>query len=366
MSKKYLFILFSLLFYFSYHFASDNRLVLVHADKSTGKLLNGEKIRILEGNVEAYQDTIQMYCDRAIFYEERNRADFIGNVLLDDQHHKLWADKIIYYTDSRIAHCIGNVKISGTNDSLYAEKFIYKFRESNAEGEKNLFIWDKENNARIWGDSGKYYSANRYSIIHGNAKLEQNNPDESDTLIITSKQMEYFGHEPKKAIAIDSVTIFKENIKASCDSAIYSITDETVSLSVKPIVWQQNDEMRGKIIDIDLDSLEVEEIYITDNASIKSLEDSVKNKYNILKGKSIQVTIGEDRKPKQVIARNNASSIYYLEDNDTKQGINSASSDSIIIYFQEGEMDSIIIIGGTEGIFYPDDYKGEIKGEHGI
>ena len=71
-----------------------------------------------------------------------------------------------------------------------------------------------------------------------------------------------------------------------------------------------------------------------------------------------------DGRPDRVIARRNAISVYQIEEDKIKQGTNSASSDSIIVYFKEGEADSISIIGGTEGIFYPADWKGEIKSEY--
>ena len=343
-------------------YASDSRLHLIHADKTTGQLINGERVRILSGNVEAYQDTINIWCDEAIFFEVQNKANFMGNVILDDGHRRLWCKKIIYYADTRTANCTGNVRIGGQNDSLYAQTFIYNFREKNAEGKKNLFLWDKQNNARVWGDYGKYLSATHQSFIEGNARFEHSESSEKDTMVITSKFLQYHGMVPKKAIALDSVTIVQGELKATCDSATYFATEERVWLRVNPFAWQTGREMKGKRIDIELDSLKVKEIFLYDKAEMKSLVDSLENKYDILRGKSIQVSV-KDKKPQKIIARNNAIGVYAIEDNGEKQGTNSASSDSIIIFFKTGEMDSISIIGGSEGIFYPADYKGEIKVE---
>jgi hypothetical protein len=175
--------------------------------------------------------------------------------------------------------------------------------------------------------------------------------------------MAYFGLEPKRAIAEDSVRIFKGGVRASCDSATYFTTDELVTLRVNPIAWQGNNEMTGMKIDFTLDSLKIDEIFIYEKAQIKSLVDTLANKYNLLKGKMIQVSMREGA-PEQVIARRNAISVYQIEENKINQGTNSASSDSIIIYFKTGEVDSISIIGGTEGTFYPADWKGEIKSDY--
>lgn len=323
------------LIFISCIFASDNRLHLVHADKTIGKMYQGERVNLWIGNVEAYQDTVFMFCDSAKFYENQNKADFIGNVLIDDGHHKLWADKIKYQTDSRIATCIGNVRISGKNDSLYSDIFIYNFRTKSANGSGNVFLWDKQNGSRLWGDKGTYLNSLRESHIYGNTRLEKPNKDRSDTLKITSKIMDYFGNEPQYAIAADSVHIFQGSLRAICDSAIYQIADDKVYLHINPLAWQKENKMSGFQIDLKLDSLKLKEIMITGKAEIETLADSLENKYNILQGKTIQVFIEND-KPSKVIARQNARSIYLLKENGEKQGTNAASSDSIIVFLKKG------------------------------
>ena len=57
-------------------------------------------------------------------------------------------------------------------------------------------------------------------------------------------------------------------------------------------------------------------------------------------------------------------SVYQIEENNINQGTNSASSDSIIAYFSMGEVDSISIVGGSEGTYYPAEWKGDIKSEY--
>lgn len=343
--------------------ASDNKLHLVHADKTIGRMYNGERVHIWTGNVEAYQDTVFMFCDSTRFYEFKKTADFIGNVLIDDGHHKLWADRIEYLTDDKIAICYGRVRISGKNDSLYSEVFVYDFKLKSAKANQNVFLWDKTDGSRIWGDSAIYVSSLKESHIWGNSRLKKPSKNKTDTLTITSKKMDYFGDNPKHAIAVDSVFIMQNNLIANCDSAIYDLSSEKVFLRINPIAWQNQSEMSGLKIDLGLDSLDLKEISISGNAEIKTLADSIRNQFNILQGKSIQVFVDSDQ-PSKVIARQNARSQYLIEQNTEKKGTNAASSDSIIVFFKEGVMDSIIIAGGTEGTFYPPDYKGEFKSEH--
>ena len=341
---------------------TDDRLYLVHADKTSGKMTNNERIHIWSGSVHAYQDTVTMWCDSAIFFENRDKANFIGNVIIDDGHHKLRSNIIHYDTKMRIATCIGSVQINGEQDSLYADKFIYKFKNKAAQGFGNLFLWDKADGSKLWGDSGTYLNEQKESHIKGNAKLLKPGEAKQDTLIITSKKMDYYGLVPKKAIATDSVKILKNSLQASCDSAIYHITEELVYLRINPFAWQEKNKMTGNEIDLELDSLDLKEIKIRGNSKIETLADSVNNQFNILKGKSIHVFI-ENENPVKIIARDNASSIYLVEEDKDKQGTNAASADSINVFFVNGSPDSINISGGTEGTFYPPDFKGEFSSE---
>jgi lipopolysaccharide export system protein LptA len=341
-------------------FAAESQLRLVHADKSIGKIVNGEPVRILTGNVEAYQDTLHMLCDEAYFYQNQNRIEFIGRVFIDDGQHILRAERINYYPETKTAICLKNVRISSQTDSLYAEKFVYNFSTKNAEGEQNLFVWDKQNNAWIWGDKGKYDYQKEYTRIENNAHFKHYNQGEADTLDITSRFMEYQAGKNAIAMATDSVTIRQGDLVAACDSAKYDIDQEKIHLKVDPIAWQAESEMKGNTIDLMLDSLILTSIFIDGDAQIKSLSDSVDKTYDYLRGKTIEVMLKEN-KPHLITARNNASSIYLLKDKEVRQGTNSASSDSIIIHFEAGVMDSIAIIGGAEGKFYPPDYKGETE-----
>ncbi len=359
MLMKRFFIL-SLLFVSTLVFASNDRLDLIHADKNTGKKIGSEQLRILSGNVHFVQDTLSMFCDEAVFYEIQEKLEFRGNVLIDNRQRKIRADKIVYYPKTKLAVCTGKVKITGENDSLYAEHFTYNFEHKDASGRKNLYILDRTNNVQIWGDRGVYDQNKNYSMVEQNARLMKIDTASSDTLIIKGRRLEYFDVEDnRRAVVQDSVIILQGGLKAQCDSAVYYPDLNIGWLKMKPIAWYENNELSGVEMKVHFDSLKVRDIYVYGDGIAKSLADSAKGRYNELKGKSIEFQIEND-KPKTIIARDNAISLYYLKEKENDQGSNFATSDSIFIHFKNGELDSINIIGGSEGIFYPENYKGEM------
>jgi lipopolysaccharide export system protein LptA len=357
------FLAFFFLFFSNHLSGEDESLHLVHADTTKGKMIDGEHVDIMIGHIHAYQDTIHMFCDLAYRYSNQNRIELFSNVVINDGYHVVRADKIIYDELERRADCFDRVRISSESDSLYAEKFVYYFKDKKADAQENLFLFDKENHVSVWGDKGVYISSRKTGDIYRHAKFQHYETGKNDTLYITAVQLHYEGLEPKRAVAVDSVIIQKGDFYATCDSAYYLISEEKILLRGQPQAWQDDNEMNGDFIDVKLDSVEIHEIYLTENAQIKSLADSLAEKYNLLKGKTIQVSL-VDQKPQLVVARKNASSLYLIEDDQKTTGTNAAIADSIILYFYEGQVDSIAILGGVEGAFYPADYEGEIEIEY--
>lgn len=338
--------------------SSKGQLIVEHADRNMGKEVEGEQLRILEGNVHIRQDTLNMFCDRAVFFESKDKLEFTGNVLIDNGHRKLRAEKIDYYPNRNWADCFGHVVITGKTDSLYSRKFSYDFDAEYAVAEGNLYLADFENNVKIWGQFGTYEARNNRSKVRTDARLVQIDSSSQDSFIVTANRLKYIADSLAMAIALDSVTILQGKLKAICDSAIYFPDEEVARLYKKPVVWYENNELEGEEIKAIFDSLEIKFIEVTGDAIARSVVDSLKEKVNILKGEKIEFTI-EEGEPRRIVSQVNAVSIYYLEENGVDQGTNFATSDTIYIYFEEGQLDSIDIIGGSEGIFYPENYKGE-------
>jgi len=356
--KKYYFIFFISYLLLGLYQPPKDRLFIEHADENIGKRIDGKQLRILRGNVHIRQDTLNMYCDQAVFNENMSKLIFTGNVLIDNGHRKLTAEKIDYYPDRNWADCYGKVSITSTTDSMFSDVFSYDFEEKNAVAEGNVYMSDQENQVQIWGNIGGYQSNSGYSYVEKNARMIKVDTASQDTFTVIANYLKYQSDSIKKAIALDSVIILQGNLRATCDSAVYFTDEEIVNLYINPYVWFEENELKGNYIQAVFDSLEIKTINVFGNAVASNHSDSLKTKTNVLRGKMINFYI-EDKKPQTIVAKINASSVYYMEKDGVDQGNNFATSDTIYIFFKEGELDSIDIIGGSEGIFYPSDYKGE-------
>jgi lipopolysaccharide export system protein LptA len=337
---------------------------LVHADLTLGRMESGQQVTVFYGNVHFRQDTLDMFCDSAKYYEKQKYADFDSNVLVLDGQRKLRSERIEYYPEKKTAYCYGRVQIVSDTDSMYAESLIYNFKTKNAKAAVNFYARDEKEQVDVRSERGEYTDSIRLFLVEGNALLSRVDTaaDAKDTLYIYAQKIEYFAIDSAKAIASDSVTILQKELTAKSDSAVYFVKEQIIWLKKDPFALYENNELSGNVIKVTLDSMRIKKIYSFGKARALEPADSLSGKYNKLEAKTIELQI-VDNKPHLMVAGGNAVSRYYLKNKEGGQGFNKASADTLKLFFSNGEMDSLGIFGGSEGVYYPENYQGEIEGE---
>ncbi len=339
---------------------SGDGLQLIHADRHIGKKVNDEQLRIFAGNVLFEQDTLKMWCDSAVTHEQKKRIDFVGNVKITDNHRTVCASRIEYFWQTRQANCYENVRIHTPQDSLFAEYLEYNFKTGQARARGRVFIWDRKNLTRIWGEQAFYNPNRKTSKVQQNAHLMKLDSASQDTLNIYAQILQYIKKTDQRlAEAFDSVRILQGKLKAVCDTAYYYVDDEIAILRSAPVAWYEDSELRADSMIVYFDSLKLHKIKLAGNAVAKSLADSASGEYDILKGKRIYFYI-KNKKPQRIVAIDNASSLYFITDSTAEdKGANFATADTIKIFMKEGKLDSIAILGGARGTYYPGQFKKE-------
>lgn len=343
--------------------AAQPRLELLHADYSRGSTVNGREVaRILEGNVHVRQDTVEIFCDRATYFRERREILLEGKVRVRRGKELLTARKVTYYEDRKMAVAERNVQVERPGQRLQAEHLEYFYETDQAYARRNVVVTDLERGARSSGDRGEYVPQENRSMIEGNAYFRQADSVSGDTLHIYAQRLEYFLKPQRRAIARKSVKIVRGDLVAYCDSAIYLPEEERAFLSINPRALQKQQEITGDKMELRFQKMKLYRILVTGHALARSVEDSAANKVNRLSGQKI-IGFMAAQQLDQLWALDNARSFYYLKDERGEQGINSASADTIRIYFVKGAVDHIAVRGGSQGIYYPSDYQGKIDKE---
>ncbi len=341
---------------------SSSRLELIHSDISRGIVRDGIPLKILEGNVHARQDTLELLCDKAVYNERDQVIHLNGNICLSRGKDTLIAKDVRYFEISKIAIAEGDVKVYRLNQRMLSDYLEYHYDSDQIRARGNLYLSDFENLVNITADAGEYIPDQKYTYVINNAHLWRYDSTSTDTMHIYSHQLKYYFGDVRRAVAKDSVHIFQANLQAVCDSATYFIDDDVIYLESNPQATQDNNNMYGNQMRLILNDRKLEKIIVSGSAQAISLVDSVLKKENRLSGHEIIMFIS-DRKLEKIYAISNARSLYYLKEKEEDRGINVASADTIKAFLKDNELDSIAVIGGAEGVFYPHDYQGIIVEE---
>jgi lipopolysaccharide export system protein LptA len=343
---------------------AQDRLELIHADFSRGQMSGQkEEVKILEGSVHVRQDTVEIFCDRALYYRGEGKLILEGHVRLIRGSETLTAKKVTYYENRKLAIAEQNVRVKRPGQEMHSEYLEYYYETDQAFAKTNLLLCDEDSRAYVAAAQGEYIPQENRSKVEENAHFWQVDSSGRDTLHIYARVMEYFFQPGRKATAKDSVKIVRGDLIALCDSALYLLDQERVFLEIQPRAQQKNNQLFGTQMEMDLSGMELRQIMVRGNAVALSVEDSSAEKTNRLTGQEIIAFIVA-QKIDQLWAYNNARSKYYLKEKEQGQGVNVTSADTIGFFFKEGELDHIGVKGGSQGIYYPEGYQGKIESEY--
>jgi lipopolysaccharide export system protein LptA len=259
-------------------------------------------VEIINKNKTMFSDGVKVYSENLYIEalsgsESSDSLELYDNVYLKSKDTELKADKIIYYTPTKKLYAKGNIR-----------------------------IWKKDT---IKGDSLIYYRDREYGEMFDNVKYI------SDSITVVGE----FGSFTEDTIRIKGRPIFNSpKIKVISDSITYSIEDSC-------FLFQSNVQFEGSEIEGNGQLLEH---YINKKHSILFDSPYIFQKQDSITGIKIEI----DHQLKTLNALK-GTAINYNE-----EGRNKVNGDTLIVYYNEESIDSVIVLKNSYGRF--------IKNETGI
>jgi lipopolysaccharide export system protein LptA len=367
--------------------------ITVVGDSLVGKMIEGETVREVYGNVILTQGDVVITCNKAIQFIARNDAELIGNVIvkqdsltittehanyygdqrkatsvsgvtLDDKKVILTADSGDYYFDEDKAHFKSNVKLVDTSAVLTSYELIYYKNENRMIAindvkivqEENIIIADSleflrdkrityatgnvsinnpENNVLIFGDHLEDYAEDYYTLIDKNPLLIQIDTSivrEADTLALSEE--DYITR-----YRIDTLIIRSLIMEAWRDTIdIFKATDSvrivrSAFASINDFTIYYRNE--GKII--------------TQKTDTDSPQPILWYETSQMTGDSVTIHIRENR-IRQLDIDKNAFALSQNEDYSSRY--DQTSGERIILFFDEGELTRTEIYNNVLSIYY--------------
>lgn len=385
MSKISLHLICLFIFCVSIYSQSEDEKIIVIGDSLVGKVVDGESVREVVGNVKLSQGNVIVNCNKAIQYLARNEAELIGNVIatqdsltlktekgyyfgnlrktkstsgivLDDTEVVLSADSGEYFFDEDRAFFQTNVKLIDSTTTLMADELTYFKNKDKSIAIGNVNINDRDN--IITADKLTHLRKTKYSLADGNVSIK----NLRDNLTIFGEHLEDDGQlkytltnknpllmqvdttfnteeVDENRISIDTLLI-KSNVMESFRGGI-SVFKATDSVKI----------LRGGFASVnDLTTYyRDEEKIITDKIREDASRPVLWYENSQLMGDSITIYL-DDGQIKSLTVNNNA---FMLSQNKTSdKRFDQTSSDSVQLYFSNNRLERAEFAGKVQSIYY--------------
>ena len=147
------------------------------------------------------------------------------------------------------------------------------------------------------------------------------------------------------------VRVYRDDMQMVCDSMVYWGSDSTIHLYIKPICWNENQQISADSIVVYIVNSTVEHAQGNGNA-LCVMQDTL-DYFNQMSGKEVTAYI-EDGEMRMMDMSGNALTIYYAKESDGSfVGLNTTESSFIRMYVEKQKIHHIRFTKETTGILYP-------------
>ncbi len=321
MSNSKLLFLFILLLSTSLY--AKESLVLEHSDQFEVQQLQDEYVTYVVGNVHFITETGNIYCDSAKWVKGED-IQLNGNVIVEDEKYFLKADSVFYDMGKGEYLALGeHVELWSYKDSVYAAGSQAFFEEGGSS----------------------FYMENR-------PLMYLNYPDTMTMYEILGDRIDY-NAETKEAEAYGDVKISSKQFSSQSNCAKIKAGGNILDLYEKPSIKKGESVISGELITVHMNNNLIDFIDVIDSAKavFKEPVDSVKGYFDesILSGNRI-VLYFKYGVMDNILCYGQSYSWYYPSSQGRNEyQENSVSGDTIKFFIENDELQTIHVIGGSQG-----------------
>lgn len=342
---------------------------------------------LFKTTVHLVNDRFVMDADTLKYNTQTHVADILGpTTILYEKETTITTTLGWYNTDNEkskllnrsfIEHSDGKTMIG---DTIYYDKKI-----GFGQAWDNMELTDSAQHITLYGNYGEMYERRDSVGSHGYATDSALMVDWSDSTTYTymhadtlfTDEIFYFDTillaSSDTLVAFDTVLVdtsyqqirgyygarvYREDMQAVCDSAIYNSRDSIMMLFGKPICWSDNQQISAKHIDIYFKDSTVD--YAHGIGDCIAIQQQTPRYFNQMAGKEMFAYI-RDGELRQVDVTGNAETVFFPQDEKTGDwlGVNKTQSSFVKLYIKDQKVDHVVFTTTTTGTMYPIDHLSE-------
>lgn len=356
----------------------------LQADRFVDRMIDGEPVSCMYGNVFIDRDTLTAAADTVYFYRDREVYEFVDNVRLTRHGTVLTCEHGLYNrnfgagdfrgrvrlvdgdvigtgaigesrADGRYVRLIRNALLvtpdySVRGDTIFQDRLT---GEGQAFGHVSIMEPGAEN--LVTGDHAVFHADGEVAEVDRNPVLVSREQS-GGPLHSTAGLMRFFRSE-NRVVMIDSVRIRQGQTVAMADTAVAFGRERMVLTGAPSVAMGTSSTMYGQRMEFFYHGGELRQLVITGQGRMEdSSPDSLANLYHglptmdVLEGDSITVDF-ENRQIRRSVVVGNAHSRYTPLEMTDEVATNDVTGDTITIHFKQQRVARVRVLGNADGTY---------------
>ena len=337
-------------------------------------------------------------CDTMRYNSTSKITYFIGPTTIKSKDNLIYTEDGWYDTFKDQSRFSKNSYIVTKEQKMFGDSLYYDRKKGIGKAVKNVQIIDTLHNLNIKGEYAIHYEFKNLSVVTGNALLTQ--VYEKDTLFLHADTLKAIGSGNKKSKAMSieqnkeiqasqnekkihpgqkikemkisgrdttfiyesektekqelfayhKVKFFKRDLQGKCDSLYYSVSDSSMQLFGKPVLWSDENQLTADSIKVITGNKSIRSIELKGAAFIVSEEDSIR--YNQIRGKFMKGYF-QKNKLQLINVEGNGQTLYFAKEKNVIKAVNRADCSDLRVYMKDNKVDRITFITKPDATLFP-------------
>lgn len=331
---------------------------IVQADRLSGTNIKGQITTRLSGNVVVVHEGTELRSQEALYFRLQQKVELTGKVTVIRDHKTITADRVDYYAGEKKMIARGDIVFTeGTLRESRCRHLIYYLDTERTIAEQDIVIDDRENRVRITGGYGEYSEGRKYGYIIQSPVLTRLDDEQEEVFRVTCVKMEVYP-DSHRVLMSDSVTMEKNEYRATCSRAWFTEETEVMVLVGEPAIRNPEHLLTGDTITIFLKDFKMQSLLVNGHARETAYNQTDSTRLGTvdsrLEGRSMKVSFREEQIDTAVITKNAVSIYYEYGPTGRRKGKNEVSGHTITLVWEDDQLKQAQVTGGALGGYYPE------------
>jgi len=314
---------------------------------------NGQRVQELTGDVFIVKDSLQINCDQAMYYPDSGKLTFRKNVIVQDGQRLLFANQVDYSDWTEELEARGSVRIYQDSITIYCERALYRERLGNGYLYDRVRVKYESRKVNLTGDIGYFDHRDKSAWVSRKPVLTRGDSTGVVNTRVTGDTITY-SENLGMATSRGNVTIERDSLNAFGKLLVFYPDSLYAELTGQPLALSGSDSISGDSMRLFFHEEELERVEVRGAAVASSPADTLAaSPRQILTGKKMTLWI-EKSLLSRALVEENATATYFVRDREDSQGMNVTSGDRLVITFSDRKISRIRVEGGTQGKYTPE------------